>query len=344
MRSLVCKIWLMILLVVCIGRLPAEGIALPAKQLLFDDAGIFRKSPEKKRELEELLEITATKYHFDCYLFTKKDLQLDHISNVSRQLCSEFVGERSGCVLLYDESTQHLHLSSPLSVAAFEGSHAGDAYIPSVWLEDQFLNINQRIIAGNSQLQTEDYVAGMAKEINLVIQQRLQPEPRRMIVTFLVALCAVLLVGFIASHSVAWRSNKARLRQQQVFNFPKCVMHQRLQAKFGGNIAVRNWAAPPAVLVEKNDFFLTKDEPVPQMRKQITGRAMMFRLLGNLHDQSLTKEEMLDQYEISGHILTKWQHIYEQKNGDSETVGENQEIVSLPKASAESKTLPLMPL
>ena len=347
MRYLICKVCRFILLVACIGKLPAETNDLPAKQLLYDEAGIFRKSPEKKRELEQLLDETAAKYHFACYLFTKRDLQLDHIGNVSRQLCSEYVGEHSGCVLLYDESTQHLHLSSPLSKPALESSMQVEAYVPAEWLEDQFLTINQRILSENPDLQTEDYIANMVKEVNSVIQVRLQPEPRRIIWKFVATLCAVLLLGFIALHYLVWKSNKAKLEQRPEFIFPKFVMRQRLQAKFGGNFVIRAWserASPRVTAAEHNNYFLTSHEPSSNMRKQITGKVMMFRLMSKLHDQSLTKDEILEQYEISEQSLTKWQAIYQQEIIDLEMVDEIRETEPNKEQSKESKTLPLMPI
>lgn len=309
-RTFFLNAWIILTLLVFLGA-EIKADESPQSAYLQDNAGVFDKHPEQQQRIEAMLQELAQKHHFHCFLLTEENLFGDSINVVARQHCATLVGARSGCIMLFEESTKNFHLSSPISVGTFSPSgEEHGPYVSAAWLEDKFLEASRDALAGTKEIEPNDYLETISGSITSLLDRQFAPQGNRHFGKTLLIITAVLLVLFLLWQSLVRRNNAELNEERLEFHFPMGTVTQRLSAKYGGGLqTTRQWMGTKPAAIDATacaDFFLQGTSTTPKSRKRLIGKATIFELLCKIRDKEFTEAQVCQKYEVSPSFLAKW--------------------------------------
>lgn len=289
------------------GVAAAVDETVASATLVRDEAGIFAKNPEIRENMERAFEKLAQEHRFHCYFVTRKDLVGESISMVARTLCHEIVGERAGCLFLYEESTTHLHLSPPVNSVRADSN---DPLVSPQWIENEFLQLSEKMAADNPGITPDEYCSGVAQGMVALLQKELMPPVHQRSWKGLWIALALLVVGFLLWWLMA-RKNERELAQTRLeYLFPASCNPARLLAKRGGGVqSARSWSEPsitPLTSEQTEDYFLQASVTQITPRKKLIGKATIFDLLCRIHNGEVEEQEICEKYELTPRFLAKW--------------------------------------
>jgi hypothetical protein len=285
----------------------ATNDAKPGTSFVRDEARIFAKNPEIRENMERAFAKLALEHRFHCYFVTRKDLVGENISIVARSLCHEIVGERAGCLFLYEESTTHLHLSPPVNSVRADSN---DPLVSPQWIEKEFLQLSEKIAADNPGITPDEYCSGVAHGMVALLQKELMPAPRERSWKSLWIALVMLVLGFLLWWVMARRNERELAQLRLEYSFPLSSNPSRLLAKCGGGVqSARSWSEQPAALLtseQTEDYFLHASISQTTGRKKLIGKAMIFDLLCRIHNGEVKEEHVCRKYELTPRFLAKW--------------------------------------
>lgn len=272
-----------------------------------DEAGIFSKNPALRGQMERAFEQLAAEHRFHCYFVTRKDLVGESISVVARALCHELVGERAGCLFLYEESTTHLHLSPPVNSVRADSN---DPVVSPQWIEKEFLRLSETIAKSNPGITPDEYCSGVAHGMVALLQKELMPPPRQRSWKGLGLTLALLAIGFVLWWMMARRNDRELSQTRLEYSFPASSNSARLLAKCGGGVqSARAWGthslAVPAAEASVDFFLQASPSPSPS-RKKLIGKATIFDLLCKIRNGEAREEDVCRKYDLTPRFLAKW--------------------------------------
>lgn len=287
-----------------IGAMTVAGKGASAVQ---DEAGIFARNPELRQNMERAFEQLAQEHRFHFHFITRKDLAGESISVVARGLCHEIVGERAGCLFLYEESTTHLHLSPPVNSVRADSN---DPLISPQWIEKEFLLLSEKIAKDNPGIAPDEYCAGVAQGMVALLQKELLLPPRERSWTALSVVLALLVLGFLSWLAIARRNERELAQMRLEYAFPASNNQARLLAKCGGGVqSVRSWGAKavaPLRAEQVEGFFLHATSSQGKARKKLIGKATIFDLLCRIRNGDENEQEVCRKYDLTPRFLAKW--------------------------------------